>query len=230
MSAIVLDRPYIPAPPDDPPFRPHNKIRGSEFESVVVELLYQRVKLRDIQERMNDAPYYFKFSYATLAIYYEQYYQRDMKDISGHTAYGIIRAESAVGVSKALKERAFTDMMSRVDQLRQDIRRIDAIIEDIDGKMTTDKDGKEEVNTTEAHTTLIADARQQAVLQRWIEKRNEMREKLNSEINNPQSFERMKLSIMQNVATKAILVYAPHVPPGMKRELLDKFKQEIRYL
>jgi hypothetical protein len=40
----------------------------------------------------------------------------------------------------------------------------------------------------------------------------------------------MKLEIMSQVAVKAISIYSPFISENMRKELLEKFKAEIKYL
>lgn len=202
-------------PPDDPPFKPLNKIRGCPYESVVMEMLYKGEKIQTIQDRLWNE-FEFKVSWNTLQSYNQIYYLPVLADGIGEAAAGIKKAEQALQIDEDLKQKAFTDLLPRIDQLKSDIRILDELIA--------------QINSAKNQKALLANSHQQMTLQRLIAARDDLRDKLNTELNNPKSFEAMKLEIMSQVAVKAISIYSPFISENMRKELLEKFKAEIKYL
>jgi len=202
-------------PPDDPVFKPRNKIRGGKYEQDVVELMYQERPLEQIQDHLW-IKFQYKAGYDCLSAYRDQYFIPAFREGLSPAALVLKRAESAIAIDQKLKERAFTDSLNRTDQLRQDIRILDSMIGSIYNEKT--------------HDDLLKKPRQQMSLMKLIESRDELHGKLNAEINNPNSFASMKLEIMKAVAGKAISRFIPHVPKEKAKKLLEEFKQDIRYI
>ena len=202
-------------PPDDPEFKPRNKIRGSKHEQDVSEWMYQEWSLERIQDQLW-IKFQYKAGYDCLSAYRDQYFIPALREGSSQAALVLKRAELAIANDQKLIERVFSDSLSRADQLRQDIRLLDSMIGSIHNEKTNDD--------------LLKNPRQQMSLMKLIESRDELHGKLNAEINNPNSFASMKLEIMKAVAGKAISRFIPHVPKDEAKKLVDEFKQDIRYL
>src|ERR1019366_1893666 len=152
--------------PDDIPFKPYNKIRGSDFESVVVELLVAERSSTYIQNYMQEKCQ-FKVSYKTVEIYRDTFFSPAVNETEGNLAMQIKKSEKALDITQELKERSFTDMLSRVEQLRQDIRILDVMINKINHCLekpivnvdhTEDEEGRELID--DELRVLLGDPRQ----------------------------------------------------------------------